>query len=90
VNFEEYLVSKKIDANSFKLSENQLFESWKREFEQMHPNSFTAQKLNLINPVRRKYPLKAEEKSIPETATGTAAVAPKPARPMMKPKPKIN
>ena len=28
----------------------------------MHPNSFTVQKLNLINPIRRKYPLK----SVPE------------------------
>lgn len=61
----------------------------KAEFEQMHPNSFTMQKLNLINPVRRKYPLappagESAQNPPPESSQ------PKAARPVMKPKPKIN
>jgi hypothetical protein len=76
----------------------------------MHPNSFTIQKLNLINPVRRKYPAKqiaeikpvVEQKIEPEKegtdtvvkteATPLSSSPPKPAvaRPVFKPKPKIN
>jgi hypothetical protein len=62
VNFEAYLVSKKIDSDAFKQGEKDLWLSWQTEFEQLHPNSFTAQKLYIINPVRRKYPLKVELK----------------------------
>jgi len=62
VNFEEYLVSKKIDSAVFREKEQAVWAAWQNEFEQMHPNSFTVQKLNLINPVRRKYPLKIEIK----------------------------
>jgi len=50
----------------------------------MHPNSFTAQKLFLINPIRRAFPLKEE---LPEKAVPTAAARPKV---MMRPKPKTN
>jgi len=53
--FEAYLTSKRIDSGAFRDAEPELWEAWKKEFEQMHPNSFTVQKLNLINPVRRKY-----------------------------------
>jgi hypothetical protein len=57
VNFEKYLSDKKIDGSAFKAAEPGLWEEWKREFDQLHPNSFTAQKLYLINNIRRKYPL---------------------------------
>jgi hypothetical protein len=57
MTFEEYLISKKIDLKAFQQNENDLFETWKSEFAQMHPHSFTAQKLYLINPLRRKYTL---------------------------------
>ena len=60
VNFEDYLYSKKIDSLAFRNGEQDLWGSWKVEFEQVHPSSFTAQKLYLINPLRRKYPLKAD------------------------------
>lgn len=60
MNFEEYLISKKIDSAVFREKEPTVWADWKIEFDQMHPNSFTVQKLNLINPVRRKYPLKVE------------------------------
>jgi hypothetical protein len=60
VDFEAYLISKKIDSAEFLKAEPVLWSSWKIEFEQMHPLSFTAQKLYLINPIRRKYLLKHE------------------------------
>lgn len=88
--FETYLTSKKIDSPAFRMAEPELWESWKKEFEQMHPNSFTVQKLNLINPIRRKYQLKnVSVPASPETPpVKVAAPAPvvKPGRPMMKPK----
>jgi hypothetical protein len=102
VNFEEYLLSKKIDARAFQAAEPMLYENWKHDFQQMHPNSFTVQKLNLINPIRRKYQSKKielpkvevpVEKHVPTPAVVVDTVvtaAPKPARPMMKPKPKIS
>lgn len=58
MDFEAYLVSKKIDSNAFKTAEPVVWNAWNAEFKVMHPNSFTAQKLYLINPVRRKYQLK--------------------------------
>jgi hypothetical protein len=104
VDFEAYLQSKKIDAVAFSAAEGEVWSMWKDEFEQMHPKSFTAQKLYLINPIRRKYPLAvvaekpSEEKPAvveksPETATGTPSPPkPKPAvpRPVFKTKPKTN
>ncbi len=48
-------------------------------YEQMHPKSFTMQKLNLINGLRRQFPY-IEEEAKQELAK------PKMARPMMKPK----
>ena len=50
--------------------------------DQVHPDSFTAQKLFLINPIRRKFPLKETEAS--------KTTRPKVARPVIKPKPKTN
>jgi len=110
MTFEEYLISKKIDGDSFLKEEPTLFERWKREFTQLHPNSFTSQKLYLINPIRRKYPLKIvpvvvqekKEESVPfaettsatsvkpETTSNPEPQAPKTARPVFKPKPKIS
>lgn len=91
--FEAYLVSKKIDSQAFRNAEPDLWEAWKREFEEMHPNSFTVQKLNLINPIRRKY-LLADLPDAKSAATSTpgpvAPVAPKPGKPVMKPRPKMD
>jgi hypothetical protein len=64
VDFEAYLISKKIDSATFNTAEPQLWAAWKTEFEQMHPASFTAQKLYLINPIRRKYLLKEQPAKI--------------------------
>lgn len=129
MTFEEYLVSKKIDQDLFKDAEPKLFQEWRNEFEQIHPNSFTAQKLYLINPIRRKYVLKQDAKSsiggnsvkpeqiivneqsrptrdvgsieesnltaeqkpntLPNDKPAPSSTA-KPARPVFKPKPKMN
>lgn len=100
VTFEEYLREKKIDSSAFEKAEGDIWSVWKTEFEQMHPSSFTAQKLYLINPIRRKYPLK----SLPAQATfqpqesgsNTAenpvsdVAKPKVNKPVFKQKPKIN
>jgi len=55
MDFEAYLHSKKIDSAQFRKLEPVLWESWQKAFSQMHPASFTSQKLYLINPIRRKY-----------------------------------
>ena len=85
MNFEEYLISKKIDSQAFRTAQPALWNEWNGLFEAMSPASFTAQKLYLINPLRRKYLLK-----ITEVAAASKASAPAAARPIMKPKPKIN
>lgn len=57
MSFEEYLKQKKIDSAGFKQGDIELWNDFKNQFEQMHPKSFTAQKLFLINDIRRKYTL---------------------------------
>ncbi|MDH5367023.1 MAG: hypothetical protein OEW67_08560 [Cyclobacteriaceae bacterium] len=78
MTFEEYLASKKIDSIAFKKAEKELWTKFEFLFDQMHPKSFTMQKLNLINGIRRKYPLKeiVEKKE----------VKPKTKRPIIRPK----
>ena len=85
MTFEEYLISKKIDARAFKTTEPLLWQEWSNIFEQVSPNSFTAQKLYLINPIRRKYQLKeTSSQSTPVSAESKPV-----AKPMMRPKPKM-
>lgn len=64
IDFNSYLSAKKIDANQFSKSEPDLYGKLSTIFDQMHPDSFTAQKLFLINPIRRKYQLIPDEESI--------------------------
>ena len=102
MNFEEYLRSKKIDSGAFRAAEEELWEGWKKEFELMSESSFTSQKLYLINPVRRKHPLANDIQvntspapSGPMEDTNESIVTPKPsstpiARPVFRPKPKMN
>lgn len=85
MNFDEYLISKKIDGNAFRAAEPDMWDEWNRLFEAMSPASFTAQKLYFINSIRRKYLLKVTEPP-PVAKTSSPAAA----RPVMKPKPKIN
>jgi hypothetical protein len=64
VTFEEYLISKKIDSLAFKSAEPDRWSEWQKLFEEMSEASFTAQKLYLINPIRRKY-------HVQKTSTGS-------------------
>ena len=89
LTFEAYLISKKIDSSAFNVAEPEVWLAWKLDFEQTHANSFTMQKLNLINPIRRKYQLQAstiDKETAPVTETPSAP----PAKPLMKPRPKMN
>lgn len=55
MTLDEYLTSKKINPALFRQAEPAQYEEWQREFVQMHPESFTAQKKFLLNDIRRKY-----------------------------------
>lgn len=57
INWEEYLALKKIDARAYQQGAPQQYADFERQFLQMHPESFTAHKLFLINDIRRAYPL---------------------------------
>jgi len=88
-SFEAFLGSKRIDSEAFRNGEPEVWEAWKREFEQMHPISFTVQKLNLINPVRRKYLLQIRPEPGPGDSPPQAPPRQppsKPARPVIRPK----
>ena len=63
MTFEAYLSEKKIDPATFRMYEPQRWEEFQKLFEQVHPNSFTAQKKFLINDLRRRYHLSDEEKA---------------------------
>lgn len=72
--FEEYLTKKKIDSAGFQGAKPGLWESWKSLFEQLHPNSFTNQKLFLINTIRREFPGKDAEPTTKNTGKPRAVV----------------
>jgi hypothetical protein len=57
ISFEAYLIGKKIDPEKFRAGDPAIWQEFATIFPQMHPKSFTAQKLYLINGIRRKYPL---------------------------------
>ena len=84
VTFEEYLIKKKIDLTAFSEGDSEHFNEWKKLFDQISEASFTAQKLYLINNIRRKFPTPREA----DVAKPAATVAK--AKPIIKPRPKIN
>lgn len=55
--FTDWLNSKNIHHEKFKNADSKRFNEWQFAFSQLHPESFTAQKKFLINPIRRLYPL---------------------------------
>jgi hypothetical protein len=57
MSFEEFLLSKKINLESFNLKQPTVFLQWKTEFEAMHPESFVMQKKFSIDHIRRLYPV---------------------------------
>lgn len=56
--FEQYLEQKNIDSEKFLWDNPENYQVLKAIYNQMNPESFTAQKKFLINPLRRKYPIK--------------------------------
>ncbi len=68
MDFVAYLISKNIDPQKFEASEEATFQKWKEEFAQIHPKSFTSQKLFVINEIRRRFQLhlgaKPKEKAV--------------------------
>ncbi len=82
-DFVEYLKSKKIDPKKFEDGDKELFDNFKQLFDQVHPASFTQQKLFLINRIRRKYLLEEQ----------ISAIQPAPSKklkPKILPKPKLS
>ena len=85
MTFEEFLTDKKINPAAFKVGDPSLWKEWSLLFEEMSVVSFTAQKLYLINPLRRKYLLKeAPPTQQPEGTTETSKPVVK--KPVFKPK----
>ena len=80
LSFKDYLTGKKIDSERFKSGEPRRYSELEKVFNQVNPNSFTAQKLFLINPIRIKYLLK-EDNQISEEKVKT--------KPKLKLRPKI-
>lgn len=80
-DFKTYCLSKKIDPVLFQKNEPKLYTDLERIFEQMHPNSFTAQKLYLINELRRRYTSTLEVKPVAKSKSE----APKPKVGLPKP-----
>ena len=54
-DFHLYLISKKIDPSAFEQGEKPRYQEFERAFTHIHPTSFTAQKLFLLNKLRRKF-----------------------------------
>ncbi len=57
MDFNEFLINKKIDPIKFQQGDPERWEEFKLLFGQVHPASFTSQKLFLINIIRRKFPV---------------------------------
>lgn len=81
MDLNTYLINKKIDPEQLLLQESERYHQFKSLLSEMHPDSFTAQKLFLINQLRRKYPL--EKAAAPEEPIIRPT---QPARPKMIPK----
>lgn len=82
MDFETYLRNKKIDPVIFEKEEPMLWYEFKMVYEQVHPDSFTAQKLFLINGIRRKYPLQQEASESKTGDMGEKIVKPNPKVPV--------
>lgn len=69
MTFQEYLISKKINPETFERNDNARFLVWLEAFNQAHPAAFTARHLFTINAVRRKFRYSGESKTndLPES-----------------------
>lgn len=57
MSFEEFLISKKINIESFRLAEPERFELLASDFEAMGEKSFDHSKKFIFNKLRLKYPM---------------------------------
>jgi hypothetical protein len=60
MDFDDYLLKKKIDPNQFRSKEQSKYQSLKDYYNASGPLSFEHAKKFLINPTRRRYPLSNE------------------------------
>lgn len=82
--FIAFLKKKRIDPEKFRLADPVKFNEFQDLFTQVHVNSFVAQKLFLINQVRRQYHLAAEIGPLPiEPAESENVLVVKPAKKMV-------
>jgi len=86
MTFEAYLKSKKIDPQKFESCDSISFQNLKNYFEQVSPNSFTQQKLFLINDLRRKYILNVTPSTIETTQPTSNPIKSGVSKPIFKPK----
>lgn len=75
MDFDDYLKEKKIDPAKYQQGNPVQYEEFKLIFDQVHPKSFTQQKLFLINKIRRAY--KLEEQAIHVKSSTKTAMRPK-------------
>ncbi|MFN3783663.1 MAG: hypothetical protein ACK4R6_07075 [Spirosomataceae bacterium] len=57
MSFKEFLISKKINPESFKQAQKSRYDEWNHLYSLVHPASFEAQKKFLLNQTRRQFPL---------------------------------
>jgi hypothetical protein len=80
--FATYLTGKKIDPEKFEKGDPSTFAEYQSQFAEMHPASFTSQKLFMINKLRRSYPITNEngevEAPIQRSSPRPAMARPKP------------
>ncbi len=79
MEFSAYLLAKKINEQVFAQNDNSRYQEFKNLFQQVHPDSFTSQKLFIINQIRRKYPLTITSNEVVEEVKSKA----KPAKPII-------
>lgn len=82
--FATYLTGKRIDSEKFEKGDPTTYSEYQEQFEQMHPASFTSQKLFIINNLRRSYPITDENGDVIEAPK--ARPFGKPAAPRPRPK----
>lgn len=61
MSFKEFLLSKKINPDTFRQAQRERYEEWSTLFSVIHPTSFEAQKKFLLNRVRREFPIVPEK-----------------------------
>ncbi len=80
--FAAYLTGKKIDPEKFEKGDPSTYAEYQSQFAEMHPASFTSQKLFIINNLRISYPITNEHGEVEPSVSRSS----KPAYPRPRPK----